>query len=313
MLKPIQNPFQSTKLISLDRYFDEMISIYEAGNFPKVLMLNGKKGIGKFTLVLHFLNYIYSMKETNHYNYKEKSINTDSNFYKSILKQTCSDVIFLKAEEGKNIKIDDIRNLKNVLSRSSLSDNVRFTVIDEVEFLNSNSANALLKTLEEPSFNNYFIVINNQQADLIETISSRCLRNNIYLNFEKQMKVINYFVEKEKIDILIDDTKNLTPGQLFKYNFLFEKYKLDNNENIFLKLSKLLYAYKKDKNKTLIYMSIFFIDNFFYHLLDEHTDKTDFLLNHKSIIVNKINDFILYNLNIGSVLNSIELKLKNVR
>ena len=115
MLKPIQNPFQSTKLISLDRYFDEMISIYEAGNFPKVLMLNGKKGIGKFTLVLHFLNYIYSMKETNHYNYKEKSINTDSNFYKSVLKQTCSDVIFLKAEEGKNIKIDDIRNLKNVL------------------------------------------------------------------------------------------------------------------------------------------------------------------------------------------------------
>ena len=98
-------------------------------------------------------------KETNHYNYKEKSINTDSNFYKSVLKQTCSDVIFLKAEEGKNIKIDDIRNLKNVLSRSSLSDNVRFTVIDEVEFLNSNSANALLKTLEEPSFNNYFIVI----------------------------------------------------------------------------------------------------------------------------------------------------------
>ena len=183
-----QRSLQSTKLIALDQYFNEMIKLYDAGLFPKVLLLSGKKGIGKFTLVFHFLNYIYSKNEKTHYNTKDKLINLDSSFYVSILNQTNADVIFLQAEEGKNVKIDNIRNLKSVLSRSSLSKNLRFTIIDEVEFLNNNSVNALLKTLEEPSTNNYFILINNQQSELIETVSSRCLRNNIYLNEEQKKK-----------------------------------------------------------------------------------------------------------------------------
>ena len=59
-------------------------------------------------------------------------------------------------------------------------------------------------------------------------------------------------------------------------------------------------------------MSIFLVNQFFYILLNKNKNKIDFLLNIKSIIVDKINDFIMYNLNINSVLNSIDLKLKNV-
>ena len=55
--------------------------------------------------------------------------------------------------------------MKSSLSRTSLSKNSRFTIIDEVEFVNENSVNALLKILEEPSGNNFFILINNQQAN----------------------------------------------------------------------------------------------------------------------------------------------------
>ena len=60
-------------------------------------------------------------------------------------------------------------------------------------------------------------------------------------------------------------------------------------------------------------MSIFFVDQYIYHLVKENINNTDFLLNIKSITINKINDFVIYNLNINSVLNSIELILKNVR
>ena len=58
------NNLYSTKLVGLDTYFNEMIKLYENGKFPKVLLLNGKKGIGKFTLTMHFINYIYSKNET---------------------------------------------------------------------------------------------------------------------------------------------------------------------------------------------------------------------------------------------------------
>ncbi len=313
MLKINHHLSLSKKLISLDYYFNEMINLFDSGKFPKVLLLSGKKGIGKFTLTFHFLNYIYSKKDESSYNTQDKIINTNSIFYNSILNQSCTDVVLLQAEEGKNIKIDDIRSLKNVLSKSSLSTNPRFTIIDEVEFLNSNSVNALLKTLEEPSDDNYFILINNQQADLIETISSRCLKSNIYLNLQQQKKIIDHLIDNKKIDLSIEKSQNLTPGLLLKYNELSSKYKIDNNDSISSKLYKLLHAYKKDKNKALINMSIFLVDQFFYNLMKDNKAKIEFLLDLRLIIINKINDSILYNLNINSVLNTIEIKLKNVR
>ena len=100
---------------------------------------------------------------------------------------------------------------------------------------------------------------------------------------------------------------------LLDYNDLFNKHKIKDTDYILLTLKKLLPAFKKDKNKTIINMSVFLIDEFFYNLIKENKNKIDFLLKHKSSIVNKINEFIIYNLNINSVLNSIELNLKNVR
>ena len=60
-------------------------------------------------------------------------------------------------------------------------------------------------------------------------------------------------------------------------------------------------------------MSIFLVDQFFYNLMKDNKAKIEFLLDLRLIIINKINDSILYNLNINSVLNTIEIKLKNVR
>jgi DNA polymerase-3 subunit delta' len=287
----------SQKLISLDRYFDEMVELYKSKKLPKVLLLNGKKGIGKFTLVIHFLNYVYTQNEPKKYNLKEK---------------TNQDIILIKAEEGKNIKIEDIRNLKILISKTSLSSNPRFTVIDDVEFINENSVNALLKSLEEPLDNNFFILINNQQADLIKTISSRCLKSNIFLNNTEIKNVVNYLVKERNIVDLIDFDFDLTPGLFLHFNEIFAKYGIDKHDQIFNKINKLLNHYKKQKDKSLINLTIFLIDRFFHELIGKNENKLEFLLNVKTSIINNINDLIYYNLNINSVLNSIEIKLKNV-
>ena len=52
--------------------------------------------------------------------------------------------------------------------------------------------------------------------------------------------------------------------------------------------------------------------SFFHELIGKNENKLEFLLNVKTSIINNINDLIYYNLNINSVLNSIEIKLKNV-
>jgi DNA polymerase-3 subunit delta' len=302
----------STKLVGLESYFDEMVKLYEIKKFPKVLLLNGKKGLGKFTLVMHFINYIYSRNETISYNLKDKTINTNSLFYNLFLNKTTQDVIFIQAEENKNIKIDEIRSLKSTLSNSSLSGNYRFTIIDEVEFLNQNSINALLKTLEEPSDNNFFILINNQQAKLIDTISSRCLKNNIFLNSTQRTEAINYLVKDRKIESLINFNNNLTPGLFLKFNEIFLKYKISEGDPLFIKLNFLINGYKKDKDKSLISLAFFLIDDLFFQKIQTNKNDINFLLDTKSSIIKNINDFVQLNLNINSILNLIEIKLKNV-
>jgi DNA polymerase-3 subunit delta' len=302
----------STRLVGLESYFDEMVKLYEIKKFPKVLLLNGKKGVGKFTLAMHFINYVYSRNETTSYNLKDKTINTNSLFYNLFLNKTTQDVIFIQAEENKNIKIDEIRSLKSTLSNSSLSGNYRFTIIDEVEFLNQNSINALLKTLEEPSDNNFFILINNQQAKLIDTISSRCLKNNIFLNSTQRTEAINYLVKDRKIESLINFNNNLTPGLFLKFNEIFLKYKISEDDPLFIKLNSLINGYKKDKDKSLINLAFFLIDDLFFQKIKTNKNDINFLLETKSSIIKNINDFVQLNLNINSILNIIEIKLKNV-
>ena len=306
------NPLNSTRLLSMDNYFNEMINLYSLKKFPKVLLLNGKKGIGKFTLVIHFINYIFSQNEKEPYNLNDKTINIDSIFYKQLLNNTNQDILFIKAEENKNIKIEDIRNLKSIISRSSLSNNPRFIIVDEVEFINENSVNALLKSLEEPTANNFFILINNKQADLIKTISSRCLITNVFLNQTETSFVINYLLERNNIESLMEFDPNLTPGLFFRFNEIFLKLNLNKKDNILVKINKLLNAYKKNKDNVIINLVLYLIDQYFLNLIQSNEEQLDALIKIKTSIISNINDFNYYNLNINSVLSSIEMKLKNV-
>ena len=302
----------STKLVGLDAHFNEMIKLYEVKKFPKVLLLNGKKGIGKFTLIMHFLNYIFTKHETTSYNTKEKTLNINSVFYNLLSKKNFQDIILIKAEENKDIKINDIRTLKSTLANSSLSGDARFIIIDEVEFLNTNSVNALLKTLEEPSNNNFFILINNQQGKLLETISSRCLKTNIFLGIKQRNEVIDYLIEDRKIDDLLGARSNLSPGLFLKFNEIYSKYKINKDDKVIVKLNALISGYKKEKDKSLISLAYFLIDYAFFNKIQSNVSEIEFLLDTKSSIIKTINDFVQFNLNINSVLSSIRIKLNNV-
>ena len=307
------DPLSNPKLLALDKQFDQLINLYENNKFPKVLLLNGKKGLGKFTLINHFLNYLFTKNEKEKkYNITKKEINTNSKFYSSLLNQTSQEILFLKAEENKNIKIEDVRNLKQIISNTSLIDQPRFIIIDEVEYLNGNSANALLKILEEPSLNNFFILINNQQSDLLKTISSRCLAENIFMPHNKKKDVIDYLINLNQIKNIIIEDKSLTPGTFIKFNYICEKYEITNEQSLENKLNLLLNLYKKDKDKAFISLIYYFIDIHFLKMIKERSMKTDYLLKRKSMIFENLDNLTKYNLNISSVLNDINFKLQNV-
>ena len=77
-------------------------------------------------------------------------------------------------EPGKNITIDMIRRLASKLSISSQYGGYKVVVLSPAEQMNIASANALLKTLEEPTDNTILILVCSHIDRLLPTIRSRC-------------------------------------------------------------------------------------------------------------------------------------------
>jgi DNA polymerase-3 subunit delta' len=75
---------------------------------------------------------------------------------------------------SKDIRIDQIRALGDFMNVSTHRQGNRVVLLYPAEALNAASANALLKTLEEPPPNTIFILVSNSLDRLLPTILSRC-------------------------------------------------------------------------------------------------------------------------------------------
>jgi DNA polymerase-3 subunit delta' len=79
-------------------------------------------------------------------------------------------------EDAQQIKVDQVRELIDALTTKSYRGGYKVGVIAGAETLNSNGANAFLKTLEEPTQNTLLILTAKPTHRLPATIASRCLR-----------------------------------------------------------------------------------------------------------------------------------------
>ena len=78
--------------------------------------------------------------------------------------------------DGKQIKIEQIRELQKSLSFRPVESSRRVCLIDQADKMNPAAANALLKTLEEPSAETLIIVLSSRPEALLSTVLSRCQR-----------------------------------------------------------------------------------------------------------------------------------------
>jgi DNA polymerase-3 subunit delta' len=83
------------------------------------------------------------------------------------------------AEDAKQIKVDQVRELIDLLALKSYRGGYKVGVIEGAEALNTNGANAFLKTLEEPAAATLLIMIARPTHRLPATIASRCLRMSL--------------------------------------------------------------------------------------------------------------------------------------
>ena len=91
------------------------------------------------------------------------------------MSSTHPDLYLLSPEEGKKqISVEAVRASKESLLKTPQVSSCKVCVIDPVEALNDNAANALLKLLEEPPEGTYFILVADQYSQVLPTIRSRC-------------------------------------------------------------------------------------------------------------------------------------------
>ncbi len=305
------SPINQTNLFSLDNYLLEFVELYKKKRLPTKILLSGDKGLGKSTLAFHLVNYILSINEEYPYIIKESKINPDNKSYKLVINGSNPNLLLVDTlSEKKNIDINQIRELINNLNKSSFNNKERFIIIDNIETLNISSINALLKVLEEPPSNTYFILINNDRF-ILPTLKSRCINFRISLDHKTSISVINKILDNDIMKFINKDLINyyLTPGQMYHLIEFFKIQKHDLKDydlKRFLKLVIKDNLYKKDA----LIKDIIFQYFEFYFLTKVKLAKSR-TFEYYDYFLKRINDTKKFNLDEESLFMEFEYKILN--
>ena len=160
-------PFDS--FIGNRKVVDRLVRKLHEGRFPHGLIFSGPEGLGKHTLALMIA------KALNCLNAPPGEFCDECTSCRKINAGSHPDVMTVSVEdEATQIKIAQVRRLLEMLDFQPLEGRNKVFIIDPADLLNAEAANALLKGLEEPPANTYFILITVNVQELLLTVRSRC-------------------------------------------------------------------------------------------------------------------------------------------
>jgi len=305
------DPSNQIELYEHKDHLNSLLQMHKKDQLPNKILFSGEKGVGKSTLAYHLINYILSYDEEGAYDLENYKINLDNKSF--ILTQNKSNPNFILVDvddEKKNIDINQIRNLILTLNKSSFNTKPRFVLIDNIELLNINSVNALLKILEEPNDNINFILINSNKK-ILPTLKSRCLDFKISLTNEQSLLITNKILKNNLKNFLNKEliTNYSTPGQLLKIINFAKVNDIDLKDlNLKSLISKIILdnKYKKDvSTRDLIYslIELYFRNNVSIRNIE--------LINMYNYFLKKINATKIFNLDAETLFMEFEDKVLN--
>ena len=295
--------------------FLEFVDLYNKNNLPNKIIFSGQKGLGKATLAYHITNYIFSKNEELNYNINSFNINSSNKSYKLICNNSHPNFHLINlSEDKKAIEISQIRKMISYTNKTSFNNKEKIILIDNVEFLNLNSLNALLKIAEEPNENIFFFMIFDSSKKLLNTLKSRCIKYNFNISFKESINLTNKIIKDDiynfinpklisyystpgelinllnfslnsKMDLLNTDLKNflinIIENKLYKKNHFIKNNIYKYIEFYFLNLTKL--------NFSKVQISKLY-NNFIHKISDLkkfNLDEEAFFIEFKSEILNE--------------------------
>ena len=287
------------------------IELYKSQKLPNKILLSGEKGMGKSTLAYHIINHILSIDEDNSYDLKNYKINPDNKSFKLILNKSNPNFISIDIDDDKkSIDINQIRSLILTLNKSSFNKKPRLVLIDNIELLNINSVNALLKVLEEPNDNIFFILINSNKK-ILPTLKSRCLNYNITLTSSQSLDITNKILDQNCMNLIHEQLINhySTPGLLLGLLNFATKNNLDLKQINLKELIKKIIMEKKYKKDQFIKSQLYSLIEIYFR--NNVSVKNIKLLKIQNYFLKKINNTKIFNLDDESILMEFEDRVLN--
>ena len=227
-------------IIGHNQNIEWLNAMYENDAFPSTLLFVGEKGIGKLNVALCCAKWL-----------------ENGGSLMDVAKEDISDFESMNKFYLSNPQISEVRELRKQIATTSMNKKKRTIIINNAELLSREVANSLLKTLEEPNPNVFFILIATNENRVISTIRSRSTIFHFYpISTErikkhldtKDIEDISLWWDKKpaiaqdllsnsekqaEVRNLLQDTKMFLNGDLNVAFRLLEKHKGDDLKDFF--------------------------------------------------------------------------------
>ena len=196
-------------------FFDKVI---ENDNLSHAYLFVGPDQVGKKTVAQEIASGL--LKTT-----KEKlKISPDYSFTTQLFDEKIG-------KTKKNITIAQMRGLREYLACRSYMGGYKIAIIDGADKMNIEAANALLKTLEEPSEKTILFLITDNDTALPQTIRSRC--QTIYFSLVSKELMENITTDEEKIKLAQGRPGRLINWQENEDDFTSYKNEIERFSSLF--------------------------------------------------------------------------------
>ena len=177
-------PRQTTALFGHDPAQAELLEGYRRGKLAQAWIIGGPEGIGKATLAWRMARFLLANPDPQAPSVmaaRDLFVPPDHAVARRIMAGSHGDVFTLRRQYNEKtkklfteIRADDARSAIHLFQQASGEGGWRICILDCAEDLNTTSANALLKMIEEPPTRSLFLIIAQKPGQVLPTIRSRC-------------------------------------------------------------------------------------------------------------------------------------------
>ncbi len=176
-------PRETTVLFGHHEAEQTLLEAYRGGRIPHAWLMSGAQGIGKATLAYRMARFVLAHRDPRAPQVQgatSLAVDPSHPVSRQVASGAHGGLLVLERTVNEKgvlptfVSVAETRKTVAFFGSTAAVDGWRVCIVDTVDEMNANAANALLKVLEEPPQRSLFLLVTSSPARLLPTIQSRC-------------------------------------------------------------------------------------------------------------------------------------------